>query len=123
MTNKIKSIHRPVWNGSVTDREGKTHKCNYLSCEVYYSLGGYNGFTGKNEGRGYYISVSPVTITPDGLVSYTLFSGVKKLVVPCNRKSKGKAEEAERIFDGEIAELVNLLYPNNGIDFKETEAA
>ena len=123
MTVNVKKILAPVSAGQVTNTDGETRKCTHLECKVYYSLGGYNGFTGKNEGRGYYISVSPVTITPDGLISYTLFSGVKKLVVPCNRKSKGKAEEAERIFDGEIAELVNLLYPNNGIDFKETEAA
>ena len=63
---------------------------NFLKCELYYSLGGMNYFTYKEERRGYYVSVSPVE-KRGCMESYTAFTGVKTLVKPCNRKS-GKAE-------------------------------
>ena len=40
----------------IKNAPGITH----LKIELYYDLGGYNCFTGKNEPRAYYLSVTPV---------------------------------------------------------------
>lgn len=77
----------------------KTNRENqYLKCKLYYSLGGMNYFTYKNEPRGYYVSVSPVERTTDygfAMESYVAFSGYKKCVVTCARK--GKKAEAQAL--------------------------
>ena len=72
----------------------------FLKCELYYSLGGMNYFTGRTEARGYYVSVSPVE-RGDGWESYTAFSGRKKCVVECARK--GKKAEAQALATYEAA--------------------
>lgn len=66
---------------------------NFLKCELYYSLGGVNYFTYKNEQRGYYVSVYPVEKVR-GFESYTAFTGVKALIKPCQRKSNKAEAEA-----------------------------
>ena len=77
----------------------------FLKCELYYSLGGMNYFTGRTEARGYYVSVSPVEReTRDygvTMESYTAFSGWKKCVVECARK--GKKAEAQALAAYEAA--------------------
>lgn len=120
--NTVKKIRIAVPSGKVTSRDGTEHECTHLDCEVYYSLGGYSCWSYKQEGRGYYMSVSPVRV--DGMfISYTAFSGVKQLIVPCERKGKGKAAEAVKIFDSKIAEMVDMVFPNSGVDFTKEEAA
>ena len=66
---------------------------NFLKCELYYTTGGMNYFTCKNEQRGYYTSVSPVE-KARGFETYTAFTGAKTLVKPCNRKSSKAEAEA-----------------------------
>ena len=60
---------------------------NALRCELYYSLGGFNYFTYKNEARGYYLSVSPVEKS-EHMESYVGFSGVKKCLLEVTRHPK-----------------------------------
>ena len=122
MITEVKKIRVAVPSGKVRDRSGYTHECTHLECKVYYSKGGYNNWTSTMEGRGYYISLSPVTIG-DHFVTYVAFSGCKKLVVPCNRAGKKLAEKAAAMFDAEVAGLAELAYPNNGIDFSAKENA
>jgi hypothetical protein len=52
-------------------------KATHLKVSLYYSLGGANYFTGTNERRGIWLSVSPVT-KDDVSESYTAFTGVKE---------------------------------------------
>jgi rubrerythrin len=71
-----------------------------LKISLYYSLGGWNNFTGEKEPRGYYFSVSPVTVDrrEDGSISstaFTIFSGTKKLLLETKRKSDKAAKQAE----------------------------
>ncbi len=58
----------------------------HIELKIYYALGGINYFTYKTEKRGYYFSVTPVTIN-NSLISFTAFSGVKVLLHECTRKS------------------------------------
>ena len=77
----------------------------FLKCELYYSLGGMNYFTGRAEARGYYVSVSPVE-RGDGWESYTAFSGWKKCVVECARKGKKAEAQALAVYEETKAEML-----------------
>ena len=77
----------------------------FLKCELYYSLGGMNYFTGRTEARGYYVSVSPVE-RGDGWVSYTAFSGWKKCVVECARKGKKAEAKALEVYEAAKQEML-----------------
>lgn len=90
---------------------GATH----IKIEVRYEKGGLNYFTYKEEPRGVYVSISPVTLEdrPGGyqMESYTAFSGTKFCVKELKRKSdkavqevaaklEPKAEQIARAWEG-----------------------
>lgn len=77
----------------------------FLKCELYYSLGGMNYFTGRTEARGYYVSVSPVERS-NGWESYTAFSGWKKCVVECARKGKKAETKALEVYEATKQEML-----------------
>lgn len=91
--------------------------CNRLQITLDYSLGGYNYWNGNNEGRGYYLYVSPVTVTsrpfsdgtPYETVSQILGQGIKKLIKPVQRKSKKAEAEAIELAKQSEAELINYV--------------
>jgi len=94
-----------------------------LDLRVYYSLGGINYATHKQEPRGYYGSVTPVTIS-DGIVSFTAFSGIKTLLLEVKRKSDKAEKEAIAIFETKKYELIEqvklkLNIKNNGKDISK----
>ena len=85
----------------------------HLKAEIYYSLGGMNYFTYKNEARGYYMSISPVKREDRGscvMESYTAFTGLKQLVVPVSRKSQKKMNEAIEYFESHIKEFIETHF-------------
>lgn len=86
--------------------EGK--EVNYISLEMYYSLGGINYFTYKTERRGYYVSVTPLMRTSH-YESYIGFSGHKMLVLECKRQSKKLAEVAATHFAEAVFALLNAI--------------
>lgn len=92
-----------------------TKNANKLKIEVYYNLGHFNYFTGKEEKRGYYLSVTPV-FNNGFIESYTSFTGIKQLILPVNRKS-GKAR-ANAITEAEkhINTLINYVCTKNNIE-------
>jgi len=93
----------------------------HLKVEVYYTKGGMNYFTGTNESRGIYLSVSPVNrnVTESGLVSesFTAFSGIKKHL-------KDMARFSQKAFDNFVASeedkkhLIEYVCSKNGITLK-----
>jgi hypothetical protein len=89
------------------ERNGQT-----LKVEVYYSLGGLNYFTGRQEKRGYYLSVTPVEIEDHGgyrTETVTLFSGVKELLKEVTRRSKKAETEAEKLAEERMETLINYV--------------
>lgn len=94
----------------------------HLKCEVYYSLGGVNYFTYKNEARGYYASVTPVerrtsyynghAITSEG---YMMFTGIKQLVKEVSRKGAKSEAEAEKIAETVFPSLIDYVCSKNGL--------
>lgn len=89
----------------------------HLKVEIYYSKGGANYFTGTNEKRGIYLSVSPVT-RKENSESYMGFSGIKKHLVDMARFS-------QKTFDNFVVtpetekELIDYVCAKNGIKVLE----
>lgn len=80
----------------------------FIEIELYYSKGGYNVFTYKNESRGYYVRICPVTVERN-MVSFVAFSGTKLCVHECSRKSAKAEREAVAAANDEYRELVSHL--------------
>ena len=102
--------------------EAKGTDCNRLELTLDYSLGGYNWYNGKTDGRGYYLYCSPVTITsreyngrPYETVSQILGQGIKKLVKPVQRKSKKAEAEAVELAKQSEQELIDYVCNKYGI--------
>ena len=91
---------------------------NALRCELYYSLGGINYFTYKNEARGYYLSVSPVERS-EHMESYVGLSGVKKCLLEVTRQSKKAEATAESMVNEHLAHLINAVCIEQNIDLEE----
>lgn len=99
-------------------------KATHLKAEIYYSLGGMNYFSSKVESRGYYISVSPVERTQRDygtMESYTAFTGLKQCVIPVERKSKKKAEEAVKYFEEHVEEFMKNHFGEFKVDLENCE--
>ena len=111
-----------VFKKYIPVRSKTTSKVNNLKLEVYYSLGGINYFTYKNEPRGYYLSVSPVErVQHDGYVteSVVLFSGIKKLVKEVAKSGKKHAEDAITISKNYWHELIDYVCQHEELEVLE----
>ena len=73
-------------------------KNNKITTEIYYSKGGMNYFTDRDEKRGYYFSITPEKHN-DGFRTYTSFSGVKTCILEVARKSKSAYDKAKAMLD------------------------
>ena len=85
-----------------------------LKVEVYYSLGGFNLGTYRDDPRGYWLSVTPVNHSEQNGVRYesvVLGSGLKKFLKETKSDRRGgKAErEAVELAKQFEAELVNQV--------------
>lgn len=80
-----------------------------LKIEVYYDKGGMNYFNGKNEPRGYWLSMRQVEVqrTDRSIVieSYGMFSGAKMFLNEVKKKSDKAYQLALSIAEGKIEEL------------------
>ena len=94
--------------------ENPTRDANTLEIEVYYHLGGMNYFTGRNEPRGYYLSVTPA-LRYKHSTSYISFTGTKILLKEVKRKSAKAEAEAEEIAKSKIDDLIAYVCTRNGI--------
>lgn len=77
----------------------QNNTATHLKVEVYYKLGGINYCTYKQEPRGYYLSVSPVTLERGPgytMETYRAFSGVKQILKTVTRKSAKAEAEAKK---------------------------
>lgn len=97
-------------------------KATHLSVELIYNKGGYSFVTYKEEPRGYYLHVTPVTrYTRDGVQfeSFTAFTGVKQCVKIVTRKSTKAEQEAEEAAKQIENALVSWVCGKNGLQIKE----
>ena len=98
----------------------KTRNATHLKIEVYYNKGGYNAFTGKDEKRGYYVSVSPVEKCGN-LESFIAFSGIKQLLIDVTRKSEKAYNLALSNIDRILPGLIEYVCKTNNIEVKQYE--
>lgn len=94
-------------------------KATHLKVETYYSLGGINYWTYKNEERGYYLSVVPVE-RGNGMEGFVAFSGVKQLLYAVKRKSKKAEEEAEKLSASCLESLISYVLSTNNLELEES---
>lgn len=114
MSDRIKKYYK------VKNSQEVTH----LKAEIYYSLGGYNGFTSNMELRGYYMSIAPVKredIFGGVTERYMAFSGLKKCVLPVQRKSQKKMNEAIQYFNNNILEFMKSYFDEFDVDIENYE--
>lgn len=81
----------------------------HIAVELFYSKGGYNYFTGKQESRGVWLSLRPVTYeVKDGYTSesYMGFSGIKFLIKEMARKNQKQIDRIENELKNIIDDLV-----------------
>lgn len=96
----------------------KNGENDFLRVELYYSLGGMNYFTYKQEARGFYLSVSPVK-RERNMESYTAFTGTKLCVHECKRFSKKAAEQAEEKAKTSEKGLIDYVLKKQGLELAD----
>ena len=102
----------------------------HIKVEVGYLKGGLNYFTYKEEPRGVYVSVSPVTLEdrPGGYQteSFTAFSGFKTCVKELKRKSDKAVQEVAAKLEPKVEQIARAWEgwgPTGAINFiRETLA-
>lgn len=86
------------------------NNANKMQIIFEYDLGGFNPFTGRRVPRGYYLIITPVTVS-DNMISFAAFSGNKYLLHETTRKSetarKKAVEQLEKTLTQCIVETVN----------------
>jgi hypothetical protein len=95
------------------------NKANTLQVELYYSKGGMNYFTGTNERRGLYLSVSPLEIKEyEGggrSIGYVGFSGTKKCVKEMARFNQKQFDNFV-VDENDIEPLMNHVIKQNNLE-------
>lgn len=92
-------------------------KENFLRIETYYSLGGMNYWTSKNENRGYYIAVIPVE-KRGCTESFTGFSGIKQCIKVVSRKSEKAEREADELGSMYESGLIDYVLSKNNLELE-----
>lgn len=98
-------------------------EATHIEVQLYYSKGGMNYFTGSTEARGFYLSVTPVSISHErGYTSrsFTAFSGIKKMVLEVARFNQKKFDEFTPSED-DVNELLDYVKAKNGITTKDVD--
>jgi len=89
-----------------------------LEIKVNYSLGGINYFSGNTNPRGYYLHLTPLSITEmaDGtkIMSCTLMgdkktSGFKVIIEETKRKSQKRLDELNNKFDEKVETIRDMF--------------
>lgn len=93
-------------------------QATHLKVRLYYSLGGMNMFTYKQEPRGYYLSVTPVKREKRDyctMESFAAFTGTKQLVLPVSRQSAKRMEQARKEAESMRAPLIDYVLADQGL--------
>lgn len=98
-------------------REDGEEKYNNIEIKLSYNLGGINYFTGNKDPRGYYLYITPITITQkDGYTtqSFTISAdpdtkGIKYFLKETKRKNDKLQEKLWNKVEPETESLKNLF--------------
>lgn len=92
---------------------------NILELSVYYSLGGMNYATYKNEPRGYYLSVTPIERSEQGMFitsGYCFGTGVKTFLLEVSRQSEKQQANACALAELEAERLIKWCCEQYGLE-------
>ena len=120
-TIAIKAIHPELAISS--DLENS--KANILELSVYYSLGGLNYFTYKNEPRGYYLSITPIERSEHGMFissGYLFGTGIKTFLLEVSRQSEKQMAIACAIAEQEAERMVKWCCEQYGLEVDMPDA-
>jgi hypothetical protein len=102
-----------------------TENVTHLEISVFYQKSSTNYVSGNREPGGIYVSVTPVKIA-DGMVSFILFSGTKRLLETAERLNRkrlaavGERVEADvKMQIGSTWELVQHVCTERGITISD----
>ena len=91
-----------------------------IEIDISYTLGGQNYFTGRVDGRGYWLHVRPVDIGEGGFRSFMVFSGYKMLVQEASRYSdKGLCSARPDYAD--VIKLLDATLEQSNLELPDTE--
>lgn len=99
-----------------------TNNITHIKIELYYDLGGANYFTGTQEDRGYYLSVTPVERRNNGNYAterYIGFTGIKQNIKKVKRKSAKAETEAENLIDVYLDNLLDFVCTKNNLKLEK----
>ena len=91
-----------------SDLKNATH----LEISVYYTKGGMNYFSGGITPRGYYLQVTPVTLS-DRSVSFTAFTGYSHLLLETKRYTDKQFARAVEMANEHRERLINDVVAKN----------
>ena len=116
MINTITRTYDVVGNG-----------VNKLDVEIRYEKGGFNCWYYEQQARGYYFSLSPYELVDHGsyyskTITVTGGShGAKTCILPCERQSKKRFEQAASMMDDLIERYMATWLGDNGIELVSNE--
>ena len=84
----------------------------HLQVSVFYDKGGMNYLSGQTSPRGFYLSVTPVT-KENRMVSFTMFTGMKRLLHQVNRYTDKQFNHALEISQTYEDELIAAVVAKN----------
>ena len=84
----------------------------HVEVSVTYSKGGVSYFTGNTSPRGFYLNATPVT-RGKGMVSFTMFSGIRRLLLEVNRYSDKQFNHAVELSKAFEADMVASVIEKN----------
>jgi hypothetical protein len=93
-------------------------RATHLLIDLYYNIGSYNAFTGKQEARGYYLLIAPVKIKKN-IVALEAFSGSKILLKEVSRKSSKAEKEARQEAAELLPHMVRRVCNAHGLTLEE----
>lgn len=97
-----------------------------LDVSAYYSLGGANMFSYRNESRGYYISVTPVKHIPREygmMVESYPTDGIKKCFIECSRQSAKKEQAVLNAKRSDYQDLIDYVLNRTQVELAERISA
>lgn len=90
------------------------NKANVLEVTLYYTKGGMNYFTGNNEKRGLYLSVTPIE-KREFSRGFSAFSGVKKHVKEMTRFNQKVLVDFVPN-EADVEQLINHVIQKNNLE-------
>ncbi len=89
-----------------------------LQINVYYDKGGINMFSGKNEPRGYWLSVRPVE-RDEKSVSFSITEGLRVFLLEVKKRGEKNDQQALKLSEEKQGEVVGAVAAKYGLELAQ----